>query len=159
VNGVQLSGGDEHKEMTLLVHHEAPHCTSNQDVRHIGAGRGRAIFQGKVYVDQVAQQTEAFQMLRGILLSERAEVNTKPELEIYADDVKCSHGATTGQIDDKALFYMRARGIDEALARKMLLQSFSCEVFEDMPESIGRDQFGKMIDAWLTFQLNKDKKI
>lgn len=134
LNGVQLSDQSNALETLIHVDHEAPNCESNQDYRHVASGQSSCTFQGKVHVHQIAQLTNAYQMSRGVTLSERAEVNTKPELEIYADDVKCSHGATTGQIDEQALFYMRARGLNEQEARRMLLTSFVSEVFEDIDE-------------------------
>jgi Fe-S cluster assembly protein SufD len=134
LNGVQLSKGSQDHETVITMTHEAPNCQSNQDYRHIAADMASCHFSGKVHVHQIAQKTDAYQMSRGVVLSERAQVNTKPELEIYADDVKCSHGATTGQIDEEALFYMRSRGLSEADAYSMLLTSFSADVFEALGE-------------------------
>ncbi len=150
LNGAQLSSGAGQLETVILMNHEAPHCRSYQDYRHIAADESKAVFQGKVHVLNAAQKTEAFQMSRGLLLSPRAEVNTKPELEIYADDVKCSHGATTGQMDEDALFYMRSRGLDMASARSLLLTAFVMEAFAvlDGDERLG-DVYGAMVRDWL----------
>ena len=100
-------------------------------------GQSRGVFQGKVHVHQIAQQTDGYQLCNSILLSDKAEMDTKPELEIYADDVKCSHGATTAELDEDPLFYLQARGIDKNEAQAMLLQAFvaeSLEAFEDDEE-------------------------
>lgn len=157
LGGAQLVTSGNLFETTILMEHEKPLCTSNQDYRHLAAGEGQAVFQGKVHVHKPAQKTMAYQLSRGMLLSERAEINTKPELEIYADDVRCSHGATTGQIDEDALFYMRARGMNEQDARRLLLRVFVNEVLElslsddeDNENSALETKMNALIDNWLS---------
>lgn len=134
LSGTKMLQGQQHCDSCILIEHQAPHCYSNQNYRNILDGQSRGVFQGKVHVHQIAQQTDGYQLCNSILLSDRAEMDTKPELEIYADDVKCSHGATTAQLEDEPLFYLRARGVPEGEARSLLLQAFvaeSLEAFED----------------------------
>jgi len=100
-NGVNLLGADQHGDTTILIEHQAPHCASNQLYRTVLDDNARGVFQGKVHVHQIAQKTDGYQLSNALLLSEKAEMDTKPELEIYADDVLCSHGATTGQLDEE----------------------------------------------------------
>lgn len=134
LSGTKILKGEQHCDTTILIEHMAPHCQSNQNYRNLLDDRSRGVFQGKVHVHQIAQQTDGYQLCNSVLLSERAEMDTKPELEIYADDVRCSHGATTAAPDDEPLFYLMARGIPEIQARNMLLQAFlneSLEAFEE----------------------------
>ena len=124
LDGAYLVDGDDHVDHHTLVEHQAPHCTSNQTYRGIAAGSGTAVWDGIVIVHRDAQKTEAHQENRNLLLSDKAAVHTKPHLEIDADDVVCSHGATIGALDEDQLFYLRARGIPEELARTMLTYAF-----------------------------------
>ena len=149
INGVALMRGEQHADTTVLVEHMAPHCESNQNMRNILDDRAHGVFQGKIHVHQVAQKTQGYQLSRAILLSEGAEMDTKPELEIYADDVKCSHGATTGQLDKEPMFYMRARGIPEAEARALLIQSFVGEIFDLLKDEKLREQLMDRVRVWL----------
>lgn len=128
LNGFVLAGGKEHIDNHLDVRHIAPHTTSAQCYRSVLDGRSRNVFNGKVYVAPNAQKIDAQQASNNLLLSKLAEVDTKPELEIYADDVKCSHGATVGQLDDTMLFYLRSRGIDMETARGLLIFAFADDV-------------------------------
>ena len=105
-----------------------PHCNSHELYKGVLNGHGRSVFNGKIIVRIDAQKTDAKQTNQALLLSEDAQINTKPELEIFADDVKCTHGATVGQLDDDALFYLRARGLDEAQARHVLIHAFANDV-------------------------------
>ncbi len=123
-NGSQLI--DNH----TLVDHQVPHCESNELYKGMVSGKGTGVFNGKIFVRRDAQKTNAYQSSKNILLSDDATINTKPQLEIYADDVKCSHGTSTGKIDREALFYLKSRGIGEESARKLLLASFAGEVLE-----------------------------
>lgn len=148
LSGAMLLDGQQQADTTFLIEHQAPNCNSNQDYRNLLSGQSKGIFQGKVHVHQVAQQTDGYQLCNTVLLSDRAEMNTKPELEIYADDVKCSHGATTSQPDEEPLFYMRARGIDHASAKALLLQAFVSEAFESLPEA-HRDDLLEKVSVWL----------
>ncbi|MCI2009089.1 MAG: Fe-S cluster assembly protein SufD [Acetobacter peroxydans] len=124
VNGVQRLGTTQVGDMTSVITHAAPDCISRQTVRNVLDGHARGVFQGKVLVEQIAQKTDGYQMNQALLLSPDAEIDAKPELEIYADDVRCSHGATVGALDDEQLFYLRSRGVPEAQARQMLIEAF-----------------------------------
>ena len=151
-NGINMLNGKQHGDTTILIEHASPHCRSNQFYRSILDDNARGVFQGKVHVHQVAQKTDGYQLTNAILLSKGAEMDTKPELEIYADDVKCSHGATTGQLDEEPLFYMRARGIPEKQARALLLEAFIAEVIEKIgDEALEEDITQKAIDQLQSF--------
>lgn len=128
--GLYLLNGKTHVDNHTNVDHTKPHAVSNELYKGILADNSRGVFNGKIFVRQDAQKTNAFQQNNNILLSENAIVNTKPQLEIWADDVKCSHGCTTGQLDEEALFYLQARGLDKNQARGMLLYAFAGEVLE-----------------------------
>ncbi|MGB5622801.1 MAG: Fe-S cluster assembly protein SufD [Gammaproteobacteria bacterium] len=125
MNGLYCLGGRQHVDNHTRVDHHAPHTRSDEDYRGVLNDRARGVFNGKAIVHQDAQKIEAHQSNSNLLLSEQAEVDTKPELEIYADDVKCSHGATVGQLDQTALFYLRSRGIDEEAAKALLTFAFA----------------------------------
>lgn len=125
LSGLFAPAGTQHLDTHTLVDHVAPYTTSQENYRGVAEGRGRGVFNGKVIVRPGAQKTDARQSNRNLLLSPAAEIDTKPELEIYADDVKCSHGATTGQLDATALFYLRSRGLAETEARAMLIRAFA----------------------------------
>ena len=118
INGLFIGNGRQHLDNYMLVEHASPHCGSRQFYNGILDGHARGVFHGRIIVHKDAQKTDAKQTNRNLLLSDDAQIDTKPQLEIYADDVKCTHGATIGQIDEEALFYLRSRGIDEASARK-----------------------------------------
>ncbi len=130
LNGLYLAGKDSLIDNHTLVDHAMPHCYSNELYKGIVGSNGQAVFNGKVMVRKDAQKTNAYQRNGNVLLSDEAIVNTKPQLEIFADDVKCSHGATTGQIDEEALFYLRSRGIGVDVAKTLLMQAFAAEVLE-----------------------------
>lgn len=136
IRGVHDVADTAHVDQVVLIKHNAPHCHSNQNFRYIVSSEAQAAFQGKILVARDAQKTEAYQLCKSLLLNEGAQVNTKPELEIYADDVKCSHGATSGELDEKALFYMQSRGVPRAEAKTLLIRAFIAEVFDglDAPE-------------------------
>jgi Fe-S cluster assembly protein SufD len=125
LNGLLVPTGAQHLDAHTRIEHVAPHTTSEEDYRGIADGRGRGVFNGKVLVHPDAQKTDARQSSRNLLLSPTAEIDAKPELEIYANDVKCSHGSTTGQLDAAALFYLRSRGISEQNARALLIRAFA----------------------------------
>ncbi|MGB5544079.1 MAG: Fe-S cluster assembly protein SufD [Gammaproteobacteria bacterium] len=125
LNGLYCLSGRQHADNHTIVAHQAPRTRSDQDYRGVMDGRSRAVFSGKAIVHQDAQKIEAHQSNSNLLLSKQAEIDTKPELEIYADDVKCSHGATVGQLDPSALFYLRSRGIDLETARALLTYAFA----------------------------------
>lgn len=128
--GLYILNGKAHVDNHTNVDHTQPHCDSNELYKGILADSSRGVFNGKIFVRQDAQKTNAFQQNNNILLSEDAIINTKPQLEIWADDVKCSHGCTTGQLDEEALFYLRARGIGKEQARALLLYAFAGDVIE-----------------------------
>ena len=111
LSGTKLLSGKQHCDTCILIEHEAANCYSNQNYRNVLCDSARGVFQGKVHVHQIAQQTDGYQLCNTIMLSDKCEMDTKPELEIYADDVKCSHGATTAQLDEEPLFYLQAMGI------------------------------------------------
>lgn len=125
LNGLFAPTGTQHLDTYVHIDHAAAHTTSQQDFRGIAAGRGRGIFNGKVVVQPGAQKIDARQSNRNLLLSNTAEIDSRPELEIYAHDVKCSHGATTGQLDPVSLFYLRSRGLGESEARALLIRAFA----------------------------------
>ena len=149
LNGVNLLRGEQLGDTTILVEHRAPHCQSNQNIRTVLDDRAHGVFQGKVHVHQPAQKTDGYQLSRALLLSEGAEMDTKPELEIYADDIKCSHGATTGQLDQEPLFYMQSRGIEEKTAKALLIQAFLAEVFMNMTDESLKTSLERKVEAWL----------
>jgi Fe-S cluster assembly protein SufD len=130
LNGLYLEKGTQHVDNHTLVDHAMPNCYSNELYKGILDGKSTGVFNGKIWVRKDAQKTNAFQSNKNILLSKEASVNTKPQLEIFADDVKCSHGATIGQLDPEALFYLRARGVGEDTAKKMLVHAIAFDVLE-----------------------------
>jgi len=130
LDGLYLAGGTQHVDHHTRIDHRQPHGTSREHYRGVLGGEARAVFNGKVIVRPGAQKTDACQTNHNLLLSRDAEVDTKPELEIYADDVKCNHGATVGQLDEAQLFYLRSRGIDAVVARSLLVQAFAQDVIE-----------------------------
>ena len=132
LKGVTIIGGKQHVDHNTLVHHIEPNCESHQDYKGIFSDKATGVFNGKVVVDKIAQKTNAFQANNNILLSDKASINTKPQLEIFADDVKCSHGCTIGQLDDSAMFYMRSRGIPEKEAKALLMFAFSNNVLDSV---------------------------
>ena len=132
LNGLYLVGGRQHVDFHTRIEHVAPGSVSREHYRGIIDGRARAVFNGKVYVHPKAQKTDAQQSNHNLLLSREAEVDTKPQLEIYADDVKCAHGATVGQLDENMVYYLRSRGIDDDSARGMLTYGFAQQVLETM---------------------------
>jgi Fe-S cluster assembly protein SufD len=132
LNGITIISDKQHVDHYTLVHHAQPNCESFQDYKGIFSDRATGVFNGKVYVEKEAQKTNAFQKSNNILLSDKATINAKPQLEIFADDVKCSHGCTVGQLDETALFYMQQRGIPKKEAKALLLYAFSNAVIENI---------------------------
>lgn len=149
VQGLVLARGTSHIDHTLRLQHAVPDCRSNQLFKHVVDERGHAVFQGGICVAKHAQKTDAQQLSRTLLLADRAQIDTKPELEILADDVKCSHGASIGDLDPQQMFYMQARGLGQDEARRLLLSGFAYEVIEGLPEGALRDHAGRFIEAWL----------
>jgi Fe-S cluster assembly protein SufD len=132
LKGITIIGDKQHVDHNTLVHHIEPNCESHQDYKGIFSDKATGVFNGKVVVEKEAQKTNAFQANNNILLSDKASINTKPQLEIFADDVKCSHGCTIGQLDESAMFYMRSRGIPEKEAKALLMFAFTNNVLESV---------------------------
>jgi Fe-S cluster assembly protein SufD len=147
--GLSLATGSGHIDHHTLVDHAQPNCHSNELYKSILAGTAESVFRGKLLVRKDAQKTGAFQSNRNLLLSEDATANALPQLEIYADDVKCSHGATTGLLDQDALFYLRARGIPRPTARRMLIHAFIDEVVSEIDDEPVRLRVDEILDEFL----------
>jgi Fe-S cluster assembly protein SufD len=148
MNGAQLVAEGQHADTTTFLDHAAPDCASRQTYKTVLAGRSRGVFQGKILVRQVAQRTDGYQMNQALLLSDDAEINAKPQLEIYADDVKCSHGATVGALDEAQLFYLRARGIPAGQARAMLIEAFLTEAIEGVTNPLAQAALAEAMAGW-----------
>jgi FeS assembly protein SufD len=149
LSGAFLLRDRQHCDTTLLVEHRVPHCVSRELFKGVLDGESRGVFQGKIIVSPGAQKTDGKQMAGALLLSETAEFDSKPELEIFADDVVCGHGSTSGQIDEDLLFYLEARGIPEQAARALLIQAFVGEALERIEDEALRDALAKASAAWL----------
>ena len=137
--GLYILDGEQLVDNHTLVDHAKPHCFSNELYKGLIGGRASAVFNGKIFVRKDAQKTNAYQSNKNILLSDNAQINTKPQLEIFADDVKCTHGTTTGQMDEEALFYLRARGIGEQNARALLNIAFASDVLNNIKNDTLRE--------------------
>jgi len=148
MNGAQLLADGQHADTTTVLDHAAPDCASRQTYKTVLMGRSRGVFQGKIHVHQIAQRTDGYQMNQALLLSPDAEIDSKPQLEIYADDVKCSHGATVGALDPEQLFYLRARGIPEREARAMLVRAFLTEAVEGVLDTTARAALEAAVEGW-----------
>ncbi len=148
LNGAQLLTGSQHADITSVVRHAAPKGTSRQTIRNVLAGRSRGVFQGRIEVARGAQGTDGYQMNRALLLSPDAEIDTKPELEIFADDVKCSHGATVGELDAEQLFYLRSRGIPDQEARSILVRAFLAEALDPVSNDMARGLLEDAVARW-----------
>ena len=148
LNAAQLLGGSQHADFTTVVTHDAPATVSRQTVKNVLTGRSRGVFQGKIEVSRIAQKTDGYQMNQALLLSPDAEINSKPQLEIYADDVKCSHGSTVGELDADQLFYLRSRGVPEAEARSLLVRAFLSEALDPIGHEAARGVMAGMIATW-----------
>jgi len=148
LRGVNLLAGDTHCDITMTLDHIAPHTNSTEVVRNIVTGRARGVFQGRINVHQKAQKTDAKMACNTLLLSDDGEFSTKPELEIFADDVQCGHGATVTEIDRNHLFYLLSRGIDEKTARGLLVKAFLAEVIEEMDEEPIVEALERVLDEW-----------
>jgi Fe-S cluster assembly protein SufD len=149
ISGAFLLRARQHCDTTLLVEHRVPRCTSREMFKGVLDDEARGVFQGKIIVSPGAQKTDGKQMAGALLLSETAEFDSKPELEIFADDVVCGHGSTSGQIDEDLLFYLEARGIPEAEARALLVQAFVGEALERIEDEALREALAKASAAWL----------
>lgn len=149
INGLFIGNGRQHMDNYMLVEHASPHCSSRQFYNGILDGHSHGVFHGRIIVHKDAQKTDAKQTNRNLLLSDDAQIDTKPQLEIYADDVKCTHGATIGQVDENALFYMRSRGVEESEARSLLLLAFANECLDRMKSEPMRDYLHDLVQGWL----------
>ena len=127
-------GKDEHQEIKTRVNHLAPNCKSYQKIKNVLENNSKGVYQGKIFVKDIAQKTDAYQLSKALILNDQAEFNAKPELEIYADDVRCSHGSSSGSIDDEAIHYLMTRGIELRAAKKLLIKGFLNEIFDNLPE-------------------------
>jgi len=141
INGAYLVDGARHADMTTVITHARPDGRSRQVFKGVLDDQARAVFQGRVSVARDAQRTDGHQLNKALLLSPKAEIDAKPELEIFADDVKCSHGATAGRLDPQALFYLRARGIDAAVARRLLVEAFVQDAIDEIEDPAVRERF------------------
>ena len=140
---------------TTYVEHAAPECRSRQVYKGVLDGQARGVFQGKVHVVRDAQKTDGHQLSRALLLSPRAEIDARPELEIYADDVKCSHGATAGELDEDALFYLLSRGVPRVTARRMLIDTFLSEAIAEIPLLPVAEDFSAHVRQWLAAHVDQ----
>jgi Fe-S cluster assembly protein SufD len=148
-NGVNLLNGRQHADSTLLLDHAVPNCASREIFRAVIDDRGHSVFQGRIIVRPHAQKTDAKMMTRALLLSDEAEADNKPELEIFADDVTCGHGATAGALDESLLFYLRARGLSEKEAQALLIQAFVGEAIESIANDALRELAISAAERWL----------
>ena len=140
LRGVYLADNDNHIDHHTIIEHEKEHCTSNELYKGILSGKSTGVFNGRIHVHDDAQKTDAIQSNQNLLLSDNAIIHTKPELEIYADDVKCTHGATVGQLDEKGIFYLRARGIKRKDAQKMMMRAYVGEVLSGIKNDKTKDK-------------------
>ncbi|MBA3446264.1 MAG: Fe-S cluster assembly protein SufD [Pseudaminobacter sp.] len=148
LRGVNLLAGDTHTDLTMVLDHAVPHTSSTEVIRNVVTGRARGVFQGRINVAQYAQKTDAKMACNTLLLSDDGEFSIKPELEIFADDVQCGHGATVTDIDANHLFYLMARGIDEKTARGLLVKAFVAEVIEELDDEPIVEALEAVLDGW-----------
>ena len=148
LRGVNLLAGDTHTDVTMVLDHAVPETASTEIIRNVVTGRARGVFQGRINVAKYAQKTDAKMACNTLLLSDEGEFSTKPELEIFADDVQCGHGATVTEIDANHVFYLMARGIDEKTARGLLVKAFVAEVIEDLDDEALVEPLEAMLDGW-----------
>jgi Fe-S cluster assembly protein SufD len=156
LKGVTILGEKQHVDHHTLVHHKQPNCESHQDYKGIYGDRSTGVFNGKIIVDKIAQKTNAFQQNNNVLISDQASINTKPQLEIFADDVKCSHGCTIGQLDEDAMFYLQSRGIPRKEATGLLMYAFANNVLESVRLPELKKRINKLIATKLGVRLGFD---
>jgi Fe-S cluster assembly protein SufD len=156
LNGITIIGDKQHVDHYTLVQHSTPNCESHQDYKGIYSDRSTGVFNGKIFVEREAQKTNAFQKSNNILLSDKATINAKPQLEIFADDVKCSHGCTIGQLDETAMFYMQQRGIPKKEAKALLMYAFSNAVIESIKIPELKQRITKIIATKLGVKMGFD---
>jgi Fe-S cluster assembly protein SufD len=145
LNGLYLTRGEQLVDHHMVVEHAQPHGASHEYFNGILDDSSKGVFHGRILVQPIAQKTDAKQTNKNLLLSDEATVDTKPQLEIYADDVKCTHGATVGQMNEEAIFYLRARGIGRASARRLLMHAFAGEIIERVRCEAARDELNRLV--------------
>jgi len=158
LSGAYMVAGRQHADHTSVIDHASAHCTSRQVYHGIIDDQARAVFQGRINVHPDSQKTDGYQLNRALLLSDQAEIDSKPELEIFADDVKCSHGATVGDLDENQIFYLRARGIDRPTARNLLIAGFLTEAVEEIRVEAVRDGFAEAVRSWLDARVAGERR-
>ena len=141
-----FSNSNDHQEIKTSINHLAPNCKSYQKVKTVLNSEGKGVYQGKILVKENAQKTDAYQLSKAMLLSDKSEFNSKPELEIYADDVKCSHGSSSGSIDEDSIYYLMSRGLSRKEAIKLLVNGFLNEVIEMIKNNSIREFVQKKIE-------------
>jgi Fe-S cluster assembly protein SufD len=144
LNGLYMLDGEQHCDHQTMIEHAQPNCFSRELYKGVLDGQSHGVFNGKVYVDPIAQKTDGKQTNNTLLLSDKAQIDTKPQLEIFADDVKCTHGATVGRLDEQALFYMKSRGVGRELARRLLTYAFAADVLETIEQQSVREELERM---------------
>ncbi len=149
LNGLSLSNDKQHSDAHVITNHHAAHCTSSQNFKSILKDRSSGVFNGRSIVHEGAEKTDSSQSNNNLLLSQDALMNSNPQLEIYTDDVKCSHGSTTGALESDALFYVQSRGIDETSARELLVRGFASEIIDMIRDNEIRDHVIGHFDTWL----------
>ena len=149
ISGVNLIGGEAHIDVTSRITHHVPNTIANETFRNVATGRGRGVFQGQINVRQPAQLTDARMACNTLLLSDDCDFSAKPELEIFADDVQCAHGATVTDLEESYMFYLMARGISETSARRMLIKAFVTETFEEIEDEGLAEALDARIDTWM----------
>jgi Fe-S cluster assembly protein SufD len=152
LNGLYLTRGDQLADHHMIVEHAQPHCASHEYFNGILDDKSKGVFHGRILVQPVAQKTDAKQTNKNLLLSDDATVDTKPQLEIYADDVKCTHGATVGQLNDESIFYLRSRGLSPETARRMLIHAFAGEIIARIRHDAAREELDKLV--WERLEAN-----
>lgn len=155
MNGLVLATGQQHVDNHTFINHAEPNCTSRELYKGIHAGRSHGVFNGRIVVRRDAQKTETNQKNKNLLLSKNAIVNSNPQLEINADNVKCTHGSTTGQLDEESIFYLRSRGIDPKTAHFLMINGFASEIIEEIQVEPIRDYLFHLLSDWLSDILNK----
>lgn len=152
LNGLYLTRGEQLADHHMVVEHAQPHCASHEYFNGILDDKSKGVFHGRILVRPIAQKTDAKQTNKNLLLSDDASANTKPQLEIYADDVKCTHGATIGQLNEESIFYLRSRGIGPETARRMLIHAFAGEIIERIRHEPAREELDKLV--WERLEAN-----
>jgi Fe-S cluster assembly protein SufD len=147
--GLNLVDNGQHLDITIDINHAVPHTTSQELYKQIARGRSKGVFQGRILVEKDAQKTDAKMMMQGLMLSDEAEILSKPELEIYADDVVCGHGSTCGELDADSMFYLTSRGIPKAEAETMLVRGFLEELLDPVTNEALHEALAGVVDGWL----------